>query len=129
MHIFVCEFTCSGNARCEANRWGLHGVDAAVLVVAPDRRAGQIHARIYWSRNGALQLCRVRDAGGVAAMPAKVMAAFLNLLKPSMTFVLNLTLRWSCSITSFKYFEDRTFVSWGNTASAFISRTARCEAA
>jgi hypothetical protein len=27
-------------------------------------------------------------------------------LKPSMTFVLDLTLRWSCSIRLFKYFED-----------------------
>ena len=69
VHIFTCEFTCSGNALCEANRWGLHGVDAAVRVVLPDRRAGRIHAQIYWSRNGALQLCRVHDAGGVAARP------------------------------------------------------------
>jgi hypothetical protein len=29
----------------------------------------------------------------------------------------------------FRYFEDRTFVSSGSRPSAFISRTARCEAA
>jgi hypothetical protein len=70
VHIFTCEFTCSGNALCEANRWGLHGVDAAVCVVLPDRRAGRIHAQLYWTRNGALQLCRVHDADGVAARPS-----------------------------------------------------------
>jgi hypothetical protein len=40
-----------------------------------------------------------------------------------------LDVRWSCSTRLLRYFEDRTFVSSGSRLSAFISRTARCEAA
>jgi hypothetical protein len=38
-------------------------------------------------------------------------------------------LRWSCLIRLLRHFEHRTFVSSGSRPSAFISRTARCEAA
>jgi len=58
-----------------------------------------------------------------------VVAAFLNRLKPSITFVLDLVFRWSCSIRLFRNFADQTFVSPGSRPSTFISRTARCEAA
>jgi putative transposase len=65
----------------------------------------------------------------VNSMPEIVVAALLNRLRPSITFVLDLMWRWSCSIRLFRYFEDRTFVSSGSRPSTFISRTARCEAA
>jgi len=65
----------------------------------------------------------------ISPMPAKGAYHVPDRLKPSMTFVLNLTLRWPCSIKLFRYFEDRTLVPSSNTLSAFISRTARCEAA
>ena len=62
-------------------------------------------------------------------MPEIVVTAFLNRLKASITFVLDLMFRWSCSIKLFRYFEDRIVVSSGSRPSAFSSRTARCEAA
>ncbi len=65
----------------------------------------------------------------INSMPETVAKAFLNRLKPSITFVLDLMFRWSCSIILFRYFEDRTFVCSGSRPSAFISRTARCEVA
>ncbi|KKB60909.1 hypothetical protein WM40_26395 [Robbsia andropogonis] len=65
----------------------------------------------------------------INSMPEIVTTVFLNRLKPSITFVLDLMFRWSCSITLFRYLEDRIFVSSGNTPSALISRTARCDAA
>ena len=39
------------------------------------------------------------------------------------------TARWSCSITLFKYLEDRTRTRPGNLPAAFSLSTARCEAA
>jgi len=65
----------------------------------------------------------------INSIPASVSEAVLKRLKPSMTFVRDLMLRWSCSIRLFRYFEDLTLVSAGSKPSAFISRTARCEAA
>ena len=62
-------------------------------------------------------------------MPEILVAAFLNRLKPSIAFVLDLTFRWSCSIRLFRYFEDRTFVPSGSRPSTIISRTSRREAA
>src|SRR5882757_5910497 len=62
----------------------------------------------------------------INSMPEIVVAAPLNRLKPSMTFVRDLMFRWSCSIKLFRYFEDLTSVSAGSKPSAFISRTARC---
>ncbi len=62
-------------------------------------------------------------------MPAVVIAAFLNCLKPSIGPMRCLMLRWSCSIKLFRYFEERSFGFAGNEPSAFSSRTARCEAA
>ena len=64
----------------------------------------------------------------ISSIPEIVVAALLNRLKPSMTFVRDLMLRWSCSIKLFKYFEDLTSVSAGSKPSALISRTTRCEA-
>jgi len=63
----------------------------------------------------------------INSIPAIVVAALLNRLKPSITFVLDLMFRWSCSIKLFRYFEDRTFVSSASRPSAFISRTARAK--
>ena len=65
----------------------------------------------------------------ISLMPEIVVAALLNRLKPSITFVRDLMLRWSCSTRLFRYFEDRIFVPSGSRPSDFISRTARCEAA
>jgi hypothetical protein len=39
----------------------------------------------------------------VNSTPEIVVAAFLNRLKPSIAFVLDLTFRWSCSIRLFRY--------------------------
>ena len=63
------------------------------------------------------------------SMPAIVMAAFLNRLKPSIGAMRCLMPLWSCSIKLFKYADERTFVPWGKALSAFSSRTARCDAA
>src|ERR1700760_403259 len=46
-----------------------------------------------------------------SSMPAIVIAALLNPLKPSITAMRCFTPRWSCSIRLFKYFDDRSFVS------------------
>ena len=46
----------------------------------------------------------------VNSMPEIVIAALLNRLKPSIAFVLDLMWRRSCSITLFRYLDDRTFV-------------------
>jgi hypothetical protein len=46
-------------------------------------------------------------------MPAIVIAAFLNPLKPSITAMRCFTPRWSCSIRLFRYFDERSFVSAG----------------
>jgi hypothetical protein len=58
-----------------------------------------------------------------------VIAAVLNRLKPSIGASRDFTPRWSCPIRLFRYFEERTFVPSGIWPSAFISRTARCDAA
>src|SRR6516162_8118402 len=47
------------------------------------------------------------------SMPAIVIAAFLNPLKPSITAMRCLTPRWSCSIRLFRYFDKRSLVSAG----------------
>ena len=52
-------------------------------------------------------------------------AAFRKRLKPSIALILDLMLRWSCSIMLLRYFDDRNVVLSGNNPSAFISRTAR----
>jgi hypothetical protein len=57
--------------------------------------------------------------------PAIMVAAFPKRVKPSIALILDLMLRWSCSIKLFKYFDDRKVVSFGSDSSAFISRTAR----
>jgi Phage integrase, N-terminal SAM-like domain len=59
----------------------------------------------------------------ISSMPAMVMAAFLNPLKPSITAMRCFTPR--CSIRLFRYFDERSFVSAGSRPSAFSSRTAR----
>ena len=53
----------------------------------------------------------------------------VGLGNPSIGPIRSFTPRWSCSIRLFKYFDDRSFVSAGSSPSAFISRTARCDAA
>ncbi|TCK94568.1 hypothetical protein B0G74_1130 [Paraburkholderia sp. BL9I2N2] len=50
------------------------------------------------------------------SIPERVIAAFLKRLKPSMTFVRDSMLPWSCSTKLLRYFEDRTFVSSGQQA-------------
>jgi hypothetical protein len=55
--------------------------------------------------------------------------AFLNALRPSLKAMRCLTPRWSCSIKSRKYFDERSFVSVGSEPSAFSWRTARGDAA
>src|SRR5437660_8541710 len=64
-------------------------------------------------------------------MPAIVIAAFLNALKPSITAILCFTPRWSCSIRLFRYFDERSLVFAGSQPSALSSRTAlvRCSMA
>jgi hypothetical protein len=62
------------------------------------------------------------------SMPAIVIAAFLNRLKPSITAMRCFTPRWSCSIRLFRYFDERSLVFVGRQPSAFSSRTARCDA-
>src|SRR5882757_11003470 len=46
-----------------------------------------------------------------SSMPAIVIAAFLNRLKPSITAMRCFTLRWSCSIRLFRYFDERSVAS------------------
>src|SRR4029077_20167383 len=62
------------------------------------------------------------------SMPAIVIAAFLNLLKPSITAMRCFTPRWSCSIRLFRYFDERSFVFAGSEPSRFqlTHRTVRC---
>jgi hypothetical protein len=64
-----------------------------------------------------------------SSTPAIVIAAVLNHLNPSIGPMRSFTPRWSCSIRLLRYFDDRSFVSANNRPSAFISRTARCDAA
>src|SRR5712671_5884066 len=64
-----------------------------------------------------------------SSMPAIVIAAFVNPLKPSNTAMRCFTPRWSCSIWLFRYFDERSFVSAASEPSAFSSRTARWDAA
>src|SRR5882724_11400284 len=64
-----------------------------------------------------------------SSMPAIVIAALLNALKPSITAMRCFTPRWSCSIRLFRYFDERSLVFAGSPPSAFSSRTARCDAA
>jgi Large polyvalent protein-associated domain 7 len=61
----------------------------------------------------------------INSIPAIVIAAVAKPLKPSIVAIRCFTLRWSCSIRLFKYFDDRSFVSAGSKPSAFSSRTAR----
>src|SRR5260370_33289443 len=61
-------------------------------------------------------------------MPAIVIAAFLNLLKPSITAMRCFTPRWSCSIRLFRYFDERSFVflagrGSGNSRNGHSSKT------
>ena len=58
-------------------------------------------------------------------MPVIVIAALLNPLKPSITAMRCFTLRWSCSISLFRYFDEHSFVSAASKPSAFSSRTPR----
>src|ERR1700738_101536 len=65
-----------------------------------------------------------------SSMPAIVIAAFLNILKPSITAMRCFTPRWSCSIWLFRYFDERSVASAGSEPSTFSSRTAvRCSVA
>lgn len=61
----------------------------------------------------------------ISSMPEITTAAFRKRLKPSIALILDLMLRWSCSIMLLRYFDDRNVVLSGNNPSAFISRTAR----
>src|ERR1700730_10904835 len=62
-----------------------------------------------------------------SSMPVIVIAALLHPLKPSITAMRCFTLRWSCSIRLFRYFDERSFVSSGSKPLAFSShRTVRC---
>jgi hypothetical protein len=60
-----------------------------------------------------------------SSMPAIVIAAFPNSLKPSITAILCFTPRWSCSTRLFRYFDERSLVFAGSQPSALSSRTAR----
>src|ERR1700737_851947 len=64
-----------------------------------------------------------------SSIPEIVITALSNRLKPSMGRIRCFILRWSCSTRLFKYWLDRTLTRPGSSPSAFISRTARCEAA
>ena len=96
--------------------WSLHQVESTALQTAGAARP--------WTprRPSANWPFRMRCS---SSMPAIVIAAVLNRLKPSIGPMRCFMALWSCSIRLFRYFDERTFVSSGNRPSAFISRTAR----
>src|SRR2546428_8026922 len=65
-----------------------------------------------------------------SSMPAIVIAAFRNPLKPSITAMRCFTPRWSCSIRLLRYFDERSFVSAERAIGFQLAhRTVRCRVA
>src|SRR5207245_9304422 len=63
-----------------------------------------------------------------SSMPAIVIAAFLNPLKPSITAMRCFTPRWSCSIRLLRYFDERSLV-FAAIRFQLPHRTVRCRVA
>jgi len=61
----------------------------------------------------------------MSSIPCIVVVAEVKLFKPSIGPSLDLTLRWSCSIRLFRYFDERSFVKSGRRPAPVRERLAQ----